>query len=319
MRGAVSAPWGGGLGATESAVEVLRRFAGLAREGGLLEALDFLEASVRARPFSAPLVNGARWVLDGILGVLESGDVGELGGGVGELVEEWASRVLAGAEGAAEVAARRLEDGDVVVTYGFSRTVVRAVERALAMGKRVGVIVSEARPLLDGVEAARALARVGARVTLVVDSALRFMVKDATRVLLGADAVLADGSVVARAGAGLLALAASEARVRVMVAAGSYKLYPETVYGLSVEPPALGEELVPEELRGLGVTGYAPLFEAVPPQLVDALATEKGVIAPEAVPLLIREEYGEWPPRVQPVEELFERVHGLLRGGKAKE
>ncbi len=322
--GAAPAGWEGVFGATESAVAVLRRFVELLRgardAGGVLEALDFLEAAVRARPFSAPLVNGAREVLGSLVEALEGGaGVGGLAGRVGGVVESLAGRMMAEAEGAAEVAARRLEDGDVVVTFGFSRTVVRAVERAAAMGKRLRVVVSEARPLLDGVEAARALARVGVGVTLVVDSALRFMVKDATRVLLGADAVLADGSVVARAGAGLLALAASEARVRVVVVAGSYKLYPETVYGLTVEPPALDGEIVPGELKSLGVEGYAPLFEPVAPQFVDALATERGVIAPEAVPVLIREEYGEWPPRVKRVEELFaearEAVRRRLGGG----
>ncbi len=305
-----------GLGATEAAEEALRRFAALVEEAGkptqLLEAVDYLAATVSARPFSAPLANTAREILERIA---EGGygGVEELKRSVSELVREVLRRVIEETEEAAEIAARRLEDGDVVVTQSYSRSVVRALEKAAAMGKKIEVIVAESRPLLDGLETAKTLARVGIPVTLIVDSATRFVMKDATKAILGADAVMADGSVVARTGAGLVALAANEARVRVVVVAGTYKLYPETVYGATVETPALGDEIVPEELREKGVRGYAPLFEHIPPHLVDALATERGVIAPEAVPLLIREKYGEWPPRLKPLDQLLVEAREALK------
>jgi len=304
------------VGATEAAEEALRRFARLVEEArepaGLLEALDYLAATVAARPFSAPLANTAREILSRIAGG-SYGAVEEVKEAIRGLVGEVLRRVLDETEEAAEIAARRLEDGDVVVTQSYSRSVVRALEKAAAMGKRIEVIVAESRPLLDGVETARTLARVGIPVTLIVDSAARFVMKDATRVILGADAVMADGSVVARTGAGLVALAASEARVRVIVVAGTYKLYPETVYGVTVETPALGDEIVPDELREKGVRGYAPLFEHIPPHLVDALATERGVLAPEAVPLLIKEKYGEWPPRLKPLDQLLVEAREALK------
>lgn len=305
-----------GLGATEAAEEALKGLRRLVEEARdvwrLLEALDFLEARIAARPFSAPLVNTARGILEA-LASKEYESIGEARKSISESVDRVLARVVEETEAAAEIAARRLEDGDVVLTQGYSRSVIRALEKAAAMGKDIRVIVAESRPLLDGVEAARALARIGIEVTLIVDSAMRFMVKDATRALIGADAVTADGTVISRTGAGLLALAANEARVRLIVVAGSYKLYPDTVYGLSIETPALGDEIIPEEHRRLGVRGYAPLFEHIPPNLVDALATEKGLVAPEAVPVLIREEYGEWPPRLEPLDKLFARARERLR------
>jgi translation initiation factor 2B subunit (eIF-2B alpha/beta/delta family) len=305
-----------GVGATEAAEEALRRFAALVAEAEkpsqLLEAVDYLAATVAARPFSAPLANTAREILSRIA---EAGysSIDELKESLTGLVRDVLRRVLEETEEAAEIAARRLEDGDVIVTQSYSRSVVRAFEKAAAMGKKIEVIVAESRPLLDGIETARALARVGIPVTLIVDSATRFVMKDATKVLLGADAVMADGSVIARTGAGIVALAASEARVRVVVVAGTYKLYPETVYGVTIETPALGDEIVPEELREKGVKGYAPLFEHIPPHLIDALATERGVIAPEAVPLLIKEKYGEWPPRVEPLDQLLAKARDALK------
>ncbi len=305
-----------GLGATEASEEALRRFARLVEEARnvpqVLEALDYLAATIAARPFSAPLVNTTREILERIAGggYTSMEDLKQL---IDGLVRSVLMKVVEETEEAAEIAARRLEDGDVVLTQSYSRSVVRALEKAAAMGKNIKVIVAESRPLLDGVETAKTLAKVGIPVTLIVDSAMRFMMREATRVLLGADAVTADGTVIARTGAGIAALAANEARVRVIVVAGTYKLYPETVYGMTVETPALGDEIVPPELREKGVKGYAPLFEPVPPHLIDALATEKGVIAPEAVPLLIKEKYGEWPPRLKPLKELFAAAREALK------
>ncbi len=304
-----------GLGATEAAEIVIRDFTRLVERSNtvseLLEAVDYLKARIEEYPFSALLVNVARRVL----GSLAAGSYGSLGEArrlVIESVESTLRSVVAETEAAAEIAARRLSDGDVVLTFGYSRSVIRALEKAAAMGKHVRVIVAESRPLLDGLEAAKTLVEKGFDVTLIVDSAMRFFARDATKALIGADAVMADGSVVSRAGSGLLALVANEARVRLIVVAGSYKLYPETVYGLTVESPALGDEIVPEDLRELGVRGYAPLFEIIPSHLIDALATERGVLAPEAVPLMIREIYGDWPPRLEPIDELVSRASKRL-------
>ncbi|NOZ89139.1 MAG: translation initiation factor eIF-2B [Crenarchaeota archaeon] len=296
-----------GLGATEASERVLRVFRSRVESSQslweLLEALDYLASSLSRRPFSALLLNTARSVLEAVAsGGWQS--LEELRSLLTARVDEMLARVVAETEAAAEIAARRLEPRDVVLTYSYSRSVLRALEKAAAMGKEPRVIVAESRPLQEGLEMAKRLARSEIKVTLIVDSAVRFLAREATRVLLGADAVTADGSIVARTGSGMVALAASEARVRVTVVAGTYKLYPETVYGLTIETPWLGDEIVPEQLRSLDVKGYAPLYETVPPSLVDALATEKGVIAPEAVPLLIREAYGEWPPRIRGLEEL---------------
>ena len=310
------------LGATEAAETVLKRFreliASASTPWSLLEALDYLEASITARPFAAPLVNAARELLSSIASS-KVGSLEELKAGISRSIDSLLRRMLEETEAAAEIAARRLEDGDVIITQSYSRSILRTIEKASAMGKRLRVIVAESRPLLDGVELAKALTKLDIEVTLIVDSAMRYMMREATRALIGADAVMADGSIVARAGAGLLALAANEARVRVIVVAGTYKFYPETAYGLTIEPPALEEEIVPDEHKKLGVKGYAPLFEIVPPHLIDALATEKGLIAPEAVPLLIKEAYGEWPPRLESLTSLFAKAREAVKAMGAGE
>ncbi|MET1128540.1 MAG: hypothetical protein ABWW70_04405 [Thermoproteota archaeon] len=305
-------------GATEAAEKVLSRFTSMVSASksawDLLAAIDYLESKMVSRPFSALLINTVRNILTMLLSIDEGQTLDSIKSKIASRVSEVYVKVAEATEGAAEVASRRIEHGDVVITFSYSRSVLRALQKAKAEGKNISVIVAESRPLGEGVEMAKALAEFDIPVTLIVDSAMRYTVKKATKALVGADAIAADGSVIARTGVGLLALAAAEARVGMIVVAGTYKLYPETAYGLQLEVSSLSEEVVPEDLRVLGVRGYAPLFEAVQPHLIDALATEKGLMAPEAVPLLIQETYGQWPPRVEPVRELFSKAKQKLRG-----
>ncbi|MGC8970516.1 MAG: hypothetical protein ACP5LG_08230, partial [Conexivisphaera sp.] len=55
----------------------------------------------------------------------------------------------------------------------------------------------------------------------------------------------------------------------------------------------------------------APIFDVTPAEYIDAIITEKGVTAPQAIPLLVRDVYG-WPPRVPGVQELLEEVGRLV-------
>jgi len=304
-----------GKGATEASEHVLKKFNELVQEAkevyDVYEALDYLAASISARPFSALLLNTTRDILRQ-LALEDYGSLDDVKKRVSSILASTLQRVAEETELAAEVAARRIEDGDVILTHSYSRSVIRSIEKAYAEGKNVKVLVAESRPLLDGLETAKRLARIGIQTTLIVDSAVRYIIREADKVLLGADAITADGGVIARCGSGLVALIAQEARVRVMIVSGTYKLYPETVYGLTIEPPWLGDEIMPDDLKEIGVRGYSPLFETIQANLVDALATERGLLAPEAVPLLIKEIYGSWPPSIEPLEELFVKARKKL-------
>ena len=103
-----------GLGATEAAEEALRRFAALVEEAEkptqLLEAVDYLAATVAARPFSAPLANTAREILSRMAEGSYRG-IDELKQSVSELVRDVLRRVIEETEEAAEIAARRLWSG----------------------------------------------------------------------------------------------------------------------------------------------------------------------------------------------------------------
>jgi translation initiation factor 2B subunit (eIF-2B alpha/beta/delta family) len=140
-------------------------------------------------------------------------------------------------------------------------------------------IVSESRPGGEGVVLARVLAAAGWTITLVADAACGLLVPQAGAVLLGADSVRADGSLVNKIGSHPLALSARAAGVPVYVlcetlkiAAADFSLHME-----EMDPRELLPDAVP------GITPRNPYFDHTPAELISAVVTEAGVLTREAI------------------------------------
>ncbi|MEM1545027.1 MAG: ribose 1,5-bisphosphate isomerase [Candidatus Methanomethylicia archaeon] len=194
-----------------------------------------------------------------------------------------------------ELGARRIKDGDVLLTHCNSSAAISVIKTAYKHGKKIEVYVTETRPRFQGYLTAKTLSSIGVKVTLIIDSAVRHFMKDIDKVIVGADAVAANGAVVNKIGTSLIALAAHEARVRFFVAAETYKFSPETILGELIEI----EERSPLEVvdnsflrENINVKVKNPVFDVTPPEYIDLLITEKGVIPPQASILILREEFG---------------------------
>jgi len=131
-------------------------------------------------------------------------------------------------------------------------------------------------------------------------------------VLMGAEAVAANGAVINKVGSSILALNAHEARVRVFVVAGINKFSLETVLGELVDIPMAREEtiLTPDKKKEIGenLKVFIPLVDVTPPEYIDAIITDRGVIAPQAVPFLLKEVYGSLPPRLPEIKDLVNEI-----------
>ncbi|MEM0335494.1 MAG: hypothetical protein QXT33_03695 [Thermofilum sp.] len=266
---------------------------------------------VRSRPTSALMLNMVREVLRAAVASVERG-LDEVSAAVEERRSELEKTLQDHVARAALIAEKRLEDGDVVLTNTYSVFVKRTVLSAVKSGKKLSVVVAESRPGGEGAELAAELADAGVPTQLVVDSAVRFIMREVDKVLVGSEAIAANGANINKVGTSLIALAAHEARVRVFVVASSLKLSPETLVGELLEIPEADYEWGPESPGGRGkLKVRAPLFDVTPPQYIDAIVTERGLIAPQFAVMLVREIYG-WPPALQSVSELAEE---LLRRG----
>lgn len=186
-----------------------------------------------------------------------------------------------------------LKDGDTVITHcnaghlatsGFG-TALGVIYAATAQGKKLKVLADETRPVLQGARlTAFELMAAGVDVTLIADGmAASYMARHgAQAVLVGADRIAADGSVANKVGTYGLAVAAARHGVPVYVAApwSTVDLACPTGEGIPIE------ERGPEELREVqgqatapvGVPVWNPAFDLTPPDLVQAILTELGVV-----------------------------------------
>ncbi len=174
---------------------------------------------------------------------------------------------------AAEAAAERIEDARVA-TLSRSGTVLRALER----GTPEAVLVAASNPGREGVTVAEELAET-TDVTLTSDAAFAHAVAewDADILLVGADTVLADGRVVNKVGTRSGSMATCFEGKTVYVVAAADKLSPDGTVDLEHRER---EELYDGDAP---LSVYNPTFDVTPPECIDAVVTERGILDVAAV------------------------------------
>ena len=127
----------------------------------------------------------------------------------------------------AEHGANEISDGDVVATHGLSHHCFEILKEAKRRGVRFGVAVIDSRPNLEGQTQLRRLRAVGVECTYCQLTGLDHVLRKGkvTKVLLGAAAVLANGAVVSRCGAAVVAASAVEYKIPVLVVAETVKFH----------------------------------------------------------------------------------------------
>lgn len=195
-----------------------------------------------------------------------------------------------------EIGSKRIGNGDLVFTHCYSTSVLSILKRLREDGKDVHVIVTESRPAFEGRKMAHEILKIGFPTTLIIDIAARVFMHDVDNVLVGAEAIAANGAVVNKIGTSVIATVAHEARVRTLVAAGTYKFYPESVIGQRITIEEEDPSQIYDEPAEDNLTIRNPQFDVCPPEYIDAIITEKGVIPPQGAYFLLRkifeEEYG---------------------------
>jgi ribose 1,5-bisphosphate isomerase len=194
----------------------------------------------------------------------------------------------------ARFGAKRVKDGDVLLTHCNSSAAIGVIKAAVQQGKDVRVYATESRPWRQGFITVKQLAEAGVDVTLIVDSAVRSVMPRVDRVFVGADTVTSTGALVNKIGTSQVALAAHEARTEFNVCAETYKLSPLTLFGdtVTIEERDTGEVVRPGEVPA-GVKIFNPVFDTTPPQYIDNIITELGVMAPGSVYGVMVKQLGE--------------------------
>jgi methylthioribose-1-phosphate isomerase len=164
-------------------------------------------------------------------------------------------------------------------------TALGVIRSAVAVGKRVSVIVDETRPFLQGARlTAWELQRDGIPVTLVTDGMSGHLMSrgEIDTVIVGADRVAANGDVANKIGTYMIAVLARRHGIPFYVAAPLSTIDAALDNGGAIPI----EERGASEVRGhagvewapAGVAVRNPVFDVTPADLVTALITEKGVV-----------------------------------------
>jgi translation initiation factor eIF-2B subunit delta len=122
-----------------------------------------------------------------------------------------------------DLAATKIEPGDVVLTYAASSIVEQAIIQAHTNGIPFSVIVVDSKPLFEGKQLARKLANAGINVRYYLITGSSHAVKDATKVLLGAHAMMSNGRLYSRVGTALVSMLAAAHSLPVIVLCQSVK------------------------------------------------------------------------------------------------
>lgn len=194
-----------------------------------------------------------------------------------------------------QIGSRLIQDGDIIFTYCNSATAFSVLKTAYSMGKEFSVFVPETRPKYQGHITATWLDKAGIPCSLITDNSIRYLITRSDKVFVGADAITANGAVVNKIGTSLVALAADEARLDFFVAAESYKFSPATMAGelVEIEERDISEVVTKEKLaEWKHVSVRNPAFDVTPPEYIDAIITEKGIIPPQGAIAILYREFG---------------------------
>jgi methylthioribose-1-phosphate isomerase len=187
-----------------------------------------------------------------------------------------------------------LKDGDIVLThcnagslatvaYGTALGVIRAAKES---GKRLSVIATETRPVMQGSRlTAFELLHDDIDVSLITDTAVGHMMAMGAinHVIVGADRVLHTGHVFNKIGTYQVAVLANKHNVPFYVAA------PLSTFDFESNPDDViiedrsADEVVRvgrKRLAPKGVRIFNPAFDMTPPELITGIITEKGVLKP---------------------------------------
>lgn len=166
-----------------------------------------------------------------------------------------------------------------VYTVSRSGTVEDVLLALARRGTVTTLFVAESRPGSEGVALAQALATGGLPVTLVADAACGVFMAEVHCVVLGADSLRADGSVVNKVGSYPLALMAQAEGKPVYVICETLKIAaPDFPFALEEMDPA---ELLPDAVAG--VAARNPYFDMTSATLIASYITEKGILDRDAI------------------------------------
>ncbi|CDR36317.1 CYFA0S01e00518g1_1 [Cyberlindnera fabianii] len=182
----------------------------------------------------------------------------------------------------AEIGSKFITDDDTVLVHSFSRAVGTLLSHAADKKIRFRVVVTEARPTFQGQQMAKMLREKGVPVSLIVDSAVGFVIHKVDKVLVGAEGVAESGGIINHVGTYQLGVLAKAANKPLYVVAESHKfvrMFPLAPDDIPTDQDPLHNFSTTDDDSAVTF----PLIDFTPHEFITALITDLGVLTPSAV------------------------------------
>ncbi|XP_072101960.1 translation initiation factor eIF2B subunit delta isoform X2 [Mobula birostris] len=252
----------------------------------------------QCRSLSASMGNAIKFIKKEISNVARSVREDEAKTMLLERIDNYVKeKIHLAAEAISKSAVEKINDGDVILVYACS-SLVNSILCDAHKRKKFKVVVVDSRPKLEGRETLRKLVKNGIHCTYVLIGALAYILPEVSKVFLGAHALLANGYVMSRVGTSQIALLAKAYNVPVLVCCETHK-FCERVQTDSFVSNELDD---PDDLL-MTRDGRTPLrnwqenpklrllnlvYDVTPPDFVDLVITDLGMIPCTSVPVVLR-------------------------------
>lgn len=259
------------------ALPLVARMARADRATALDEARALAGFISATRGAAAPIVaNALAWQTGSIDGLSR----GEAAARLTARAAEWDGNARARRSQLISHAVEKLSSMRAPLLFDYSSTVADVVRACADQGCLARLVIPESRSIDGGRRYMSALADLGVPVLFLPDAAMEYAAGQSDAVLLGAESVTRDGGVINTVGSLPAARAAKARGIPVYGAADLYKVGATDAAKLPPPPPRSYPFLLAE---GEIASTEAPELEIVPPELVTALLTDAGPLAPEAL------------------------------------
>lgn len=205
----------------------------------------------------------------------------------------------------AEQGNAKIHNGDVILTYAHSSTVLHLLRKAAKQGKVFRVIVVDSRPLFEGKKLLAELVESGIKCSYALLTSLGYVVKEATKVFIGAHCIFSNGNLMSRVGTALVAMIAKEANVPVCAVCETYKFServqidsvvyneigdPDHLINASASIPSAPKVEVLADWRDISALKLLNImYDVTPAKFITAVITEIGMIPCTSIPVVLRE------------------------------
>ena len=199
-----------------------------------------------------------------------------------------------------------MNKGDVILIFGHSSVVGKTLIKAHCEAKkRFRVIVVDSRPFLEGRKMLEKLVEVGIECTYIHLNSIGHVMKEVTKVFLGAHGLFSNGALLSRVGTATIALLSKNANKPVIVCCETLKFsehlqMDSIVFNEIGDPDTLitSAHRNSTSINGRSIENWRSqpnlkllnvLYDVTPPEFISLVITEVGLIPVTSIPVILRE------------------------------